>query len=120
MPHATDLVGLQILPLLNPNPSTSDGSYTRAQLAGINLGNYHSYYAFQPNVDYFATSISGNASTVTIDQSGRYYVDLQTLKGKHVSNSFFFIEADDALAEDPAAEVSGQDRPRAQDHASGG
>ena len=51
VPHATDLVGLQILPLLNPNPSTSDGSYTRAQLAGINLDNYHSYYAFQPNMD---------------------------------------------------------------------
>ena len=103
VPGATALVGMHILPVLNPNPASTDGSYTRAQLGGINSGNYTGYYAFQPNADYFATTISGNASTATFDKDGFYFVELQTIKGKHLSNHVFLVAADDALAEDPAA-----------------
>ena len=105
VPGATQLVALHILPILNPDPSTDQGAYTLADLAAINVSNYSSSYAFQPNADYFATTITGNSSIATFDASGPYYVDLQTSDGISTKDSFFRIEANDFLLEDPGAGV---------------
>jgi hypothetical protein len=100
---ATSLLAVHILPILNPYSLTSDGHYTMSALANINALNYSSYYAFQPNVDYSATTISGNSSVLTFGASGVYYVQLETSNGTSISNSVFRVQANDFLAEDPAA-----------------
>src|SRR5205814_1190399 len=62
---ATQLLGVHVLPILNENPFNTAGFYTPGDLASINVTNYATFYAFQPNVDYRATTISGNATTLT-------------------------------------------------------
>ena len=51
------ITGVQILPVLVPNPSSSDGSYTDAVLAGINVTNYQSWYFMVPGTNIWDTSI---------------------------------------------------------------
>ena len=106
VPGATSLLGVHILPLLNPYSFTSDGHYTVSALASINALNYSNYYAFQPNVDYSATTISGNSSVLTFGAGGVYYVQLETSNGISTSNSIFRVQANDFLAEDPGAGVA--------------
>jgi len=113
VPGATQLLDLHILPVLNPDPFTPGGDYTASDLAGINVGNFGTFYAFQPNVDYFATTIAGNSSNVTFEPSGSYYVELHTTNGTSETNTFFRVQASDFLGEDPAAGVkdaTGADR----------
>jgi hypothetical protein len=105
VPGATDLLGIRILPVLEPNPNSAEGEYQAADLAGITVQNYSSFYAFEPNQDYFATTIEGDASTATFEESGSYYVQLHTSNGSTESDSYFRVQADDFLAEDPAAGV---------------
>jgi hypothetical protein len=113
VPGATQLLGLHILPVLNPDPFALGGAYTTSDLAGINVLNFSSYYAFQPNMDYFATTIGGNSSDVTLNASGSYYVELHTTDGTSEKDTFFRVQASDFLGEDPAAGVqdaTGADR----------
>lgn len=45
------LAGMQILPLLLPNPETTEGEYSDEDLALINEGNFWQYYAHLPSED---------------------------------------------------------------------
>lgn len=104
VPGATELLGVHIVPVLNPDPSTADGAYTLSDLAAIDSSNYASFYAFQPNVDYFATTILSNSSTISFNGNadGAYEVDLVTSNGVTISDTFFRVDFGDALGEDPA------------------
>jgi hypothetical protein len=113
VPGATQLLALHILPVLNPDPNNPvDGAYTPADLAAINVNNYQSYYSFTPNVDYFASNITNNASTVSFNGNadGSYYADLVTSNGSTTSNTYFRIQFGDFLAKDPNTDATGADR----------
>lgn len=112
VPGATELLGLSILPVLNPFPNDPEGVYTPADLAAINLTNYDGYYAFQPNTDYFASEIVNNASTVSFNGNadGAYFVNLHTSNGSTTSNTFIRVEFGDFLGKDPATDPTGPER----------
>ncbi len=94
---ATKLDSIRILPLLAPNPVTDQGQYTAIDLTKITAGNYSSYFAFQPNVDYRATLISGNDSTVTFGAAGSYFVQLTTSNGTSEKRTLIHAEVDDSF-----------------------
>ncbi|MBI5864361.1 MAG: hypothetical protein HZB38_07625, partial [Planctomycetes bacterium] len=66
------LTGVQILPVLVPNPSpeSEQGEYTAAELGSITVGNYMTYYAQKPGVDLldpatdYVGDLTGNVITV--------------------------------------------------------
>jgi hypothetical protein len=95
-------VGVHILPVLNPNPSGSQGAYTTSDLANISQSNWRSFYALQPNVDYRATTIVNNQSTATFDTDGQYFVQLVTSNGQTQKETLFHVLASDFFAEIPA------------------
>lgn len=97
VPGATELDAVRILPLLNPNPATADGSYSKSDLAGITVANYLSYFSVLPNVDYAATQIAAAASTVTFSASGSYFVQLVTSNGAMQTTSLVHVEVDDSF-----------------------
>lgn len=99
---ATQLLSVHVLPLLNPNPATVEGEYSERDLANVSLGNYSSYYYRQPNVDYSATIITNDTTTVTFSQEGQYYVQLVTSDGNAVTNTVFRADVDDYLLEIPS------------------
>lgn len=51
------ITGVQILPVLVPNPSTTEGEYTDSDLAAIDVTNYPSWYFMVAGIDVFDTSI---------------------------------------------------------------
>ena len=77
----TVIYDVAVLPELDPNPSSSDGSYTPAQLAAINSSDYGTYFAETPTVNYSASSPGGANDTVTFNQTGMYFVQLTTDAG---------------------------------------
>jgi hypothetical protein len=101
VPGATGLLGVQILPVLAANPANSAGDYTASELANISVNNYGTYYAFQPNVDYKATTISNNASTATFGAEGTYFVQLKTTNGSSLKTTLIEVNTGDFFAEDP-------------------
>lgn len=70
------ITSIQILPLLIGNPASDQGDYDAAALSLINVGNYSTFYAYQPNLDYTATVISSNSTTVNFGAPGSYIVRL--------------------------------------------
>jgi hypothetical protein len=88
-----NIIGARILPLLNPNPSTSQGQYSDKDLAAINLSNYSTYFFAQPNQDYFANLSSGTL-TVEYDAPGTYFVEV-TAEQNGVTFSKVFEDAVD-------------------------
>lgn len=71
------IVGVSILPLLVPNPSSASnqGEYTDAELAAINVNNFDSFFFHKPNEDYFADL---TAAEVVIDYlaAGTFFVEI--------------------------------------------
>ncbi|MFO0874400.1 MAG: hypothetical protein U0575_10555 [Phycisphaerales bacterium] len=72
------LTGVQILPILVPNPGPFDeeGEYTDLDLAAITVANYPGYYAFTPGPSIFApgtqysADLSGNVIVVQVVAHG--------------------------------------------------
>ena len=98
------LTGMQILPVLNMNPlpGSVDGSYTLADLAAINVGNYDEFFFRRPNVDYVADLFSSGAA-VQYKASGQYFVLLKGQDAKGVQYArMFHDEVDDFYLPDGA------------------
>jgi hypothetical protein len=110
VPGGTVINDVAVCPVLLPNPSNPvDGSYTDAQLAAINFGNESTYFADTPTVDYLASNPGGASDTVTFNQEGVYYVQLQTNAGDEI----FQVAVSAALASEPGPaqiEPTGPDR----------
>lgn len=99
---ADSILSARILPLLNPNisPTSSEGEYTDADLSGINLSNYASYFFRQPNVDYFA-DLTASVLDVSYLSSGQYFVELSAEKNGVVFTRMFHDQVEDFFAELP-------------------
>jgi hypothetical protein len=91
-----------ILPGLVDNPSNPvDGSYTEAQLAAINSASYGTYFALSPTVDYSASNPGGSSDTVTFNQPGVYFVQLQTDAGNRIFQVLVATAIGDGSSEPP-------------------
>jgi hypothetical protein len=106
VPGGTVINDVAVLPTLLPNPSNPvDGSYTAAELAAIDSTNYSTYFALSPTVDYSASTPGGVSNTVTFNQPGMYFVQLQT----DVSNGLFEVDVDvellDGVATGPNRQI---------------
>ena len=99
---ADSILSARILPLLNPNtsPASSEGEYTLADLAGINLSNYGSYFFRQPNVDYFA-DLTASVLDISYLSSGQYFVEVSAEKNGVVFTRMFHDQVEDFYGEDP-------------------
>lgn len=98
------LLGVQILPLLVPNPLSSQGEYTSSDLLGITQSNFSSYFAAQPDVDYAADFTS---SEITIDYgaAGSYFVQITAENNGTQFTKLYYDEVDDAIGQNPGAGV---------------
>jgi hypothetical protein len=108
------ILGVQILPLLVPNPASANGAYSPAALAGINISNYSSYFFAQPNVDYFANLTSGSAQ-VDYMLPGTYFVDVTATDngGKTTFSKIFEDDVNDlqgSIGSSPARDPAGAGR----------
>lgn len=99
------LTGLRILPTLVANSLTTEGEYSTSDLLGVNVGNYSSYFADQPNLDYFATEITSNSSFASFNDDGFYFVELTGSDGTNTASKIVNVQINDFLGEDPAAGV---------------
>jgi hypothetical protein len=78
--------GVEILPVLveNPSPSSSEGEYTPADLAAINVANYRDLYLQQPGTDImdpetdYAADLTTNVLTVEFTAPAVYAVRVET------------------------------------------
>ena len=99
---ADSLLGARILPLLKPNPSASrsQGEYTEADLAAINISNYSSFFFRQPNVDYFA-DLTPSTLAISYPTTGQYFVEVSAEKDGVEFTRIFHDQVDDFFEEDP-------------------
>lgn len=96
------ITGVHILPLLNPNPVTSEGEYSSADLGAITAANYSSYFYRQPGSAYTA-DLTSNAVRVDYQASGQYFVRIDALDAQgHAFSTVYHDQVDDFFAEDPA------------------
>ncbi len=107
--NGATITGVRILPLLNPNPTTSQGDYSAADLASINVGNFSSYFFAQPNQDYFADLTSG-LLTIEYYAEGSYFVEVAAQDNNGVTFSKIFEDGVD----DFQGSLPGQPRDRTQ------
>lgn len=104
-----DLSGVQVLPLLKPNPAAPvEGQYTSAELAAINFGNSGTYFDRVAGTDYLA-DLEPTDAEVTFNGNGSYFVRLTDVNGNSVLS---YIQVDDQWIPDGAAPVgaSGPER----------
>lgn len=79
-----NITGVEVLPVLVPNPATPDGDYSPADLAAINVTNYSSFYLQQPGTDItnpttdYVADLTGNALTLTFKAPAMYAVRVKT------------------------------------------
>jgi hypothetical protein len=114
LPFGSVPTGVHILPLLNPNPSTTEGEYSPADLAGINSGNYSSYFFRQPGSDssgdYWADLDSGQLA-VHFNATGQYFLEIEyLLGGVSSSTDLYHVEVNDFFAGDGANDQAGVSR----------
>lgn len=88
------IIGARILPLLNPNPSTSQGQYSDADLLAINSSNYSSFFFAQPNQDYFA-DLTGGILSVEYYAAGSYFVEVTAKNADDTTFSKIFEDGVD-------------------------
>lgn len=89
------IIGARILPLLNPNPSTSQGQYSAADLLTINSGNYLSYFFAKPNEDYFADLDSSGLLSIEYYAAGSYFVEVTAKKADNTTFTKIFEDGVD-------------------------
>ena len=89
------IIGARILPLLNPNPSTSQGQYSAADLLAINSGNYLSYFFAKPNEDYYADLDSSGLLSIEYYAAGSYFVEVTAKKADNTTFTRIFEDGVD-------------------------
>jgi hypothetical protein len=96
------LLGVRILPVLNPNPAPSsvEGEYSPNDLAGINVSNYSLFFFRQPGVDYFA-DFTPDVISVDYRASGQYFVEIRAENNGVQFTRLFHDQADDFFMQDP-------------------
>ncbi|NJL21025.1 MAG: hypothetical protein HC895_09720 [Leptolyngbyaceae cyanobacterium SM1_3_5] len=74
------ITGLQVLPILVPNPATTEGEYSKAALRAITASNYLQYYHYKPGLDVYdlvsdySADLTANVLTLSILGPGPYAV----------------------------------------------
>ena len=104
-----DLSGVQVLPLLKPNPAAPvEGQYTLAELAAITFANSDTYFDRVAGTDYLA-DLDPTDAEVTFNGDGSYFVRLTDVNGNSVLS---YVQVDDQWIPDGAAPVgpSGPER----------
>jgi hypothetical protein len=99
-----NLVGVKILPLLNPNPFNAQGVYTSADLANITVSNYTTFYAAQPGVDYSA-DLAPSDVMVNFGAAGTYFVQITAQNGGGQFTTIFKDLVNDFTGDDAALGV---------------
>ena len=96
------IVGVKILPLLNPNSANIQGEYSTAELAAINSGNYASFYFAQPNQDYYA-DLSAGLLSVEYYAAGTYFLEVTAERAGVSFTKIFEDDVDDFQGSLPGA-----------------
>lgn len=89
-------VGIQVLPVLipNPSPTSEQGEYSDADLAAITVSNYTSFYMQQPGTDImvsstdYAADLTASQVTLTITAPAIYAVRIQTQSRPGIGQPF--------------------------------
>jgi hypothetical protein len=94
------LLGVKVLPLLEPNPSTASGQgeYSDSDLLNITQSNYSSYFYAQPDLDYAADFTS---SEIDLDygKAGSYVVAINAENSGVPFTKYFVDDVDDAIGQ---------------------
>jgi hypothetical protein len=98
------LLGVKILPLLVPNPFSSQGQYTDSDLAGITQSNYSQYFADLPDQQY-AADFTGQQITIDYGAPGSYLVEITAESSGVDFTKIYNDQVDDAIGQNPAAGV---------------
>jgi hypothetical protein len=111
LPSGSTITGAHILPLLNPNPSTVQGEYSLMALAGINAGNYSTYFFRLPgtdaSADYWA-DLDAGALAINFNATGQYFLSIDyLLEGVASRTTYYHVEVNDFFGGDGAADQAG-------------
>ena len=111
LPSGSTITGAHILPLLIPNPTTVQGEYSFAALAGINVGNYSTYFFRRPGTDagadYWADLEAGKLA-INFNATGQYFLSIDyLLGGVSSSTTYYHVEVNDFFGGDGAADLAG-------------
>jgi hypothetical protein len=96
------LLGVRILPVLNPNPAptSTEGEYTQTDLSNINVSNFSQYFFRQPGIDYSADFMP-NIINVDYRASGQYFVEIRAENNGVEFTKVFHDQVDDFFLQDP-------------------
>lgn len=74
------ITGLEVLPILVPNPATVEGDYSAVELRAITVANYRQFYHYKPGLDVYdqvsdySADLTGNVLTLSLLGPGPYAI----------------------------------------------
>jgi hypothetical protein len=101
-----DISDVQVLGELNPDPGSSDGSYDTADLDNISYSDESTYFDETPGISYSASTPGGTSDTVSFNQTGMYFVQVDTDQGSQQ----FQVDVDDYTMFDGSVQATGPQR----------